>query len=150
MLLGRHIRLRLELGQSSVMILGSRAQIEQISVNLVANARDAMPTDGDIIIRLSKATSGGKPIARVEVEDTGEGMTFETQEKIFSPFFTTKGPGRGTGLGLASVRQIVHDLDGTLALASQLGIGTTFVLRFPLLEGCPPGPATDLPHGRGL
>jgi signal transduction histidine kinase len=150
MLLGRHIRLRLELGQTSVMILGSRAQLEQISVNLVANARDAMPTGGDIIIRLSKATSGGKPIARVEVEDTGEGMTFETQEKIFSPFFTTKGPGRGTGLGLASVRQIVHDLDGTLAVASQLGVGTTFVLRFPLLEGRPPEPATNLPHGRGL
>ncbi|MCE1203467.1 MAG: ATP-binding protein [Holophagaceae bacterium] len=93
-----------------------------------------MPQGGEILVRLSKATSAGKPIARVEVEDSGEGMTPEVQEKIFSPFFTTKGPGRGTGLGLASVRQIMHELGGTLAVASQPGIGTTFVLRLPLVE----------------
>jgi len=132
MLLGRQISLRLELGEARIPVLGSRAQIEQILVNLVGNARDAMPHGGDILIRLSKSSSAGRPIARVEVEDSGDGMTPEVQEKIFSPFFTTKGPGRGTGLGLASVRQIMHDLGGTLAVASQPGIGTTFVLRLPL------------------
>ncbi|NWJ39435.1 MAG: HAMP domain-containing histidine kinase [Geothrix sp.] len=135
MLLGRQISLRLELGEDRIPVLGSRAQIEQILVNLVGNARDAMPHGGDILIRLSRSASGGKPIARVEVEDSGEGMTPEVQEKIFSPFFTTKGPGRGTGLGLASVRQLMHDLGGTLAVASQPGIGTTFVLRLPLVDG---------------
>lgn len=135
MLIGRPISLRLELGEGSIPILGARAQIEQIFVNLVANARDAMPDGGDIILRLSRSTSAGKPIARVEVEDTGEGMTPEVQAKIFSPFFTTKGPGRGTGLGLASVRQLMQDLGGTLAVASQPGVGTTFVLRFPLQNG---------------
>jgi signal transduction histidine kinase len=135
MLLGRQISLRLGLGAERVPILGSRAQIEQILVNLVGNARDAMPRGGEILIRLSKVSSAGKPIARVEVEDSGEGMTPEVQEKIFSPFFTTKAPGHGTGLGLASVRQLMHDLDGTLAVASQPGIGTTFVLRLPLKEG---------------
>jgi len=134
MLLGRQISLRLDLGTARIPVLGSRAQIEQILVNLVGNARDAMPQGGDILVRLSKSSSAGKPIARVEVEDSGEGMTPEVQEKIFSPFFTTKGPGRGTGLGLASVRQIMHDLGGTLAVASQPGIGTTFVLRLPLVE----------------
>lgn len=134
MLLKRPISLHLELGEVSMPVLGARAQIEQIFVNLVANARDAMPAGGAIIIRLSMAFSGDKPIARVEVEDSGEGMTPEIQEKIFSPFFTTKGHGQGTGLGLASVRQLMHDLGGTLAVASQPGIGTTFVLRFPLME----------------
>lgn len=135
MLIGRTISLRLELGDMSVPILGARAQIEQIFVNLVANARDAMPAGGDITIRLSQTISAGHPIARIEVEDTGEGMSPEIQAKIFSPFFTTKGPGRGTGLGLASVRQLMHDLGGTLAVASQPEVGTTFVLRFPLAKG---------------
>lgn len=135
MLLGRQISLHLDLGGDRIPVLGSRAQVEQILVNLVGNARDAMPRGGLILIRLSKSTSAGKPIARVEVEDSGEGMTPEVQEKIFNPFFTTKGPGRGTGLGLASVRQIMHELGGTLAVASQPGIGTTFVLRLPLAEG---------------
>lgn len=134
MLLGRHITLRLDLGEARVPVLGARAQIEQILVNLVGNARDAMPRGGEILIRLSRSTAAGQSIARVEVEDSGEGMTPEVQERIFSPFFTTKGPGRGTGLGLASVRQIMHDLGGTLAVASQPGIGTTFVLRLPLVE----------------
>jgi two-component system cell cycle sensor histidine kinase/response regulator CckA len=135
MLIGRSICLRLELGEMSVPILGARAQIEQIFVNLVANARDAMPEGGDITIRLGVSVSANHPMARVEVEDSGQGMSPEVQSKIFSPFFTTKGPGRGTGLGLASVRQLMHDLGGTLAVASQPQVGTTFVLRFPLAKG---------------
>lgn len=132
MLLGRQIVLRLELGESHVPVRGCRAQIEQIFVNLVANARDAMSEGGTITIRLTKDISGGKPIARMEVHDTGGGMTPEVQARIFKPFFTTKGPGQGTGLGLASVRQLMHDLGGSLAVASQPGVGTTFVLRLPL------------------
>jgi signal transduction histidine kinase len=61
-------------------------------------------------------------------------MTPEVQAKIFQPFFTTKPPGKGTGLGLASVRQLIQDLGGTLAVASQPGMGTTFVLRIPLAQ----------------
>lgn len=134
MLTGRHITLELDLGGMALPITGSRGQIEQIIVNLVANARDAMPEGGAIRIGLSHAVAGGQPVARVEVEDTGVGMTPEVQAGLFRPFFTTKGPGRGTGLGLASVRQLMHDLHGTLAVASQPGVGTTFVLRFPLAE----------------
>ncbi len=134
MLTGRNITLELDLGGMALPITGSRGQIEQIIVNLVANARDAMPEGGAIRIGLSHAVAGGLPVARVEVEDTGMGMTPEVQAGLFRPFFTTKGPGRGTGLGLASVRQLMHDLHGTLAVASQPGVGTTFVLRFPLAE----------------
>ena len=135
MLIGRDITLELDLGAVALPITGSRGQIEQIIVNLVANARDAMPEGGAIRLRLSLSVAGGQPVARVEVEDTGIGMTPEVQAGLFRPFFTTKGPGRGTGLGLASVRQLMHDLNGTLAVASQPGVGTTFVLRFPLVEG---------------
>ncbi|WP_285570160.1 sensor histidine kinase [Geothrix limicola] len=135
MLLGRQCSLRLELGETTVPILGSRTQIEQIFVNLVSNARDAMPQGGDITIRLSRILFAGKPLACVEVEDTGEGMPPEVQAKIFSPFFTTKAPGRGTGLGLPSVRQLMHNLGGDLSVTSQPGVGTTFMLRFPVAEG---------------
>lgn len=133
MLLRRHVSLRMELGDETMPILGSRAQIEQIFVNLVANARDAMPEGGLIVIRMSRGISAGHPVARVEVEDSGEGMTPEVQAKLFSPFFTTKGQGRGTGLGLASVRQLMQDLGGSLAVSSQPGHGTIFVLGLPLV-----------------
>lgn len=135
MLIGRRISLRLELGDDRIPILGSRAQIEQIFVNLVANARDAMPGGGTITLRLSRVVSEGEPLARVEVQDTGEGMAPDIQAQIFTPFFTTKGPGRGTGLGLASVCHLMEELGGSLAVTSQQGAGTTFTLRLPLAEG---------------
>jgi signal transduction histidine kinase len=134
MLLGRHIALRLDLGAASAPILGGRAQAEQIFVNLIANARDAMPEGGTITVRLTTEIVNEQPFARIEVEDTGEGMSPEIQAKMFNPFFTTKSAGKGTGLGLASVRQLMQELGGTLAVASEVGVGTTFVLRFPLIE----------------
>jgi signal transduction histidine kinase len=143
MLLGKQITLRLELGEVPVPVIGSRAQIEQIFVNLVANARDAMHGQGAIVIRLSRAASAGNQLAQVVVEDSGEGMTPEVQAKLFTPFFTTKGLGHGTGLGLASVRQLMHGMHGSLSVASQPGLGTTFVLRLPLLQGCIPRHTTQ-------
>ena len=134
MLLGQRTALRLVLGDRAMPVYGSRAQIEQIFVNLVANARDAMPEGGTITIRLTREIVGGAPVAQVEVEDTGEGMSPETLARIFDPFFTTKGPGRGTGLGLASVRQLLLDLGGTVMVASEPGRGTTFRLHIPLSE----------------
>jgi signal transduction histidine kinase len=134
MLLPRDIQLCLEPGDAPMPIAGARAHLEQIFVNLVANARDAMPDGGTITIRLSVDASQNPALARVMVEDTGQGMTPEVQAKIFQPFFTTKPPGKGTGLGLASVRQLIQDLGGTLAVASQPGMGTTFVLRIPLAQ----------------
>ena len=134
MLLGRQTSLRLDLGDRPVPIRGSRSQIEQIFVNLVANARDAMPGGGAIAVRLTRTAAAGLPAAQVEVEDTGEGMSPEVQARIFDPFFTTKEPDRGTGLGLPSVRQLLADLGGTVAVASRPGSGTTFTLGIPLAE----------------
>ena len=134
MLLGRQTALRLDLGGTVMPIQGSLAQIEQIFVNLVANAHDAMPEGGTITIRLGLETAAGRAVARVDVEDTGEGMTPEVRARIFDPFFTTKAPARGTGLGLASVSQLMHDLGGTVTVNSEPGAGTAFVLRIPLAE----------------
>lgn len=100
-------------------------------MNLVSNARDAMPQDGDITIRLSQILFGGKPLACVEVEDTGEGMTPEVQAKVFTPFFTTKAPGHGTGLGLPSVRQLTHNPGGDLSVASSRAWAPPSCSAFP-------------------
>jgi len=132
MLLGRRISLRLELAQAPMSIQATRGHLEQILVNLVSNARDAMPQGGSITIRLAGETQAGVPSARIEVEDTGEGMSPEVQARLFQPFFTTKGPNAGTGLGLASVRQLMKEVGGSLAVDSMSGRGSTFILHIPL------------------
>lgn len=132
MLLGRQTVLRLDLGAAPAPIRGSRPQLEQIFVNLVSNARDAMPEGGTIVVSLTLDTELPIPVARVEVADTGSGMPPEVLSQVFDPFFTTKPPGRGTGLGLASVQQLMLELGGTVRVASSPGLGTTFSLRFPL------------------
>lgn len=102
--------------------------LEQILLNLILNARDAMPAGGTVRVRVE----GDQTAARLLVEDTGAGMPPEVQSQIFTPFFTTKGPGKGTGLGLASVRALVEQNGGGIRVASREGIGTSFVLEFPL------------------
>ncbi|MFZ5439309.1 MAG: hybrid sensor histidine kinase/response regulator [Myxococcota bacterium] len=117
----------------------SRTRLEQVLLNLVVNARDAMPRGG----RLTFATSVGDASCRLRVKDEGVGMSPEVQARIFEPFFTTKGAGRGTGLGLAIVRDAVQSCGGDIAVDSAPGQGTTFTLTLPLrdtgeLETTPP------------
>ncbi len=124
-------------------ILGDRSQVEQIILNLVVNARDAMPAGGRLTIaarveRRDEARSDGLPPGSyvvLEVSDTGIGMDAETQRRAFEPFFTTKGVGRGTGLGLSTVYGIVQQMKGVIALESQVGSGTRFRLFFPETAG---------------
>ena len=119
---------------SSVAVEGNRTELHQILLNLCLNARDAMSDGGRITIRASVA--GGE--ARIEVEDGGEGMKPEVVSRIFDPFFTTKGEGQGSGLGLATVRELVRGSSGSIEVDSAVGEGTRFRLRFPKAQSAPP------------
>ncbi|HTL99310.1 MAG TPA: HAMP domain-containing sensor histidine kinase [Holophagaceae bacterium] len=103
-------------------------QIEQILVNLVANARDAMPTGGHIRIRTGFLSAESGPWVRLEVEDDGLGMEAGVLARIFEPFYTTKPSSQGTGLGLASVKAIVESWGGRLGATSEPGRGSTFTI----------------------
>lgn len=128
-LLPRNIALRIETAGRPLPLIGQPAHWDQILVNLVSNARDAMPEGGIIWVRL-RPVEGDRVI--LEVEDNGQGMSMAVQAHIFDAFFTTKAPGKGTGLGLASVRALVSQAGGELRLWSSEGKGTKFTLELPL------------------
>ncbi|MDJ0851774.1 MAG: ATP-binding protein [Myxococcota bacterium] len=117
-------------------VVADPGQLEQILLNLGANARDAMPNGGNLEIEMRQATPeeapGGGEFARLEVRDDGMGMDASTLASAFEPFFTTKGPGKGTGLGLASVHNIVTSAGGTVWLESEPGEGTSVILQLPI------------------
>jgi signal transduction histidine kinase len=142
--LGEDIELALHTSADAGRVFVDPGQLEQVIMNLVVNARDAMPTGGNITIETSSvalddtyaaAHAGVTPGSYVllAVTDTGVGMDRATQERIFEPFFTTKSVGRGTGQGLAITRSVVVDKHrGDLTFDSKLGAGTTFVIRLPV------------------
>ncbi|MFW6053407.1 MAG: PAS domain-containing protein, partial [Persicimonas sp.] len=136
-------------------------QIEQVLVNLIVNARDAIDGMGTIIIELDEVTLD-EPLARAEpsidagayvvirVADTGQGISEATIEDIFDPFFTTKGPQEGTGLGLAMAHSIVSQLGGLIRVSSDPGEGATFEVHLPRVDALPDespdtGPAASAP-----
>jgi len=142
---GRRITLRFERRAARSHVLADRGQVEQILINLVLNARDAMPSGGTIEIFTEEKlfdedwVAGHKgavpgPYVMFAVADEGVGIPPEIQQKIFEPFFTTKGEERGTGLGLASVYGIVKQLKGYLLLESRPGRGSTFRIYLPATE----------------
>jgi signal transduction histidine kinase len=113
-----------------------RAQLEQVVTNLAVNARDAMLGGGRLLLELSRVPTGNADgeLARLRVVDTGVGMDAHTQERIFEPYFTTKGEGRGVGLGLATVYRIVKGTEGSIHVKSALGEGTEFRVEWPLVR----------------
>jgi PAS domain S-box-containing protein len=142
-ILPRTIQLTIQPGSSQLSVLADSVQIERIIMNLVVNARDAMPAGGVLIISTGETvidsefirTHGyGRPgsYAYIAVKDTGTGIDEETQKRIFEPFFTTKGAGKGTGFGLSIVYDIIKDHNGYINVTSTLGAGTTFTLYLPL------------------
>ena len=138
-LVGEDIELAFVCAPGLGHIRGDAGQIEQILVNLVVNARDAMPKGGTIRLELNNVEltneerpglAGGRYV-QVAVSDTGCGMDTETVAHIFEPFFTTKPDGQGTGLGLATVYGIVQQNGGTIEVDTQPGRGTTFRVYLP-------------------
>ncbi len=134
--LGEGIELSLRLSPQVAPAVLDEAQLEQVVLNLVLNARDAMPNGGRLVIATRDLPAGpdaatpGRDLVRLTVEDSGTGMSPEVRERIFEPFFTTKEHGQGTGLGLASVYGIVQQSGARIEVETALGRGTTFHLDF--------------------
>jgi PAS domain S-box-containing protein len=131
-LVGEQVRLSLEVGEACPVVVDA-GQIEQVMLNLVANARDSMPEGGSVQVRCWRA--GAEVL--MEVRDTGEGMPPAVQARAFDPFFTTKEPGKGTGLGLSTAARIVGDAGGTIAVQSEVGAGTCFTITLPATDLLP-------------
>src|SRR5205814_8682152 len=136
-----NIKLTVVLDRSIDRIKADPGQIEQIILNLAVNARDAMPNGGSLCIQTRNVRlAGGTATAAdarshqfvlMEVTDTGAGMDEQTQARVFEPFFTTKMVGQGTGLGLATVHEIVKQSKGRIKVQSTLGQGSSFKIYFP-------------------
>lgn len=112
-----------------VMVVADPGQLQQMMINLVLNARDATPEEGGRIEVRVGVARGGRPY--LEVEDNGTGMSPEVKAKLFRKFFTTKAPGQGTGLGLATVHRLMEGMGGRIELRSRPGRGARFRLVFP-------------------
>ena len=137
--LSKAIRVELSLQPSTAPILANATQIHQVVMNLCTNAAQAMGTGGGTLsVRVEAVADeegSREPRVRLVVEDSGAGMNEETLGRLYEPFFTTKQPGEGTGLGLSVVHGIVRDHGATIAVESALGRGTRFVIEFPALVG---------------
>lgn len=139
------IRLATRLGAPGIRVRADRAQVEQVVLNLVANARDAMPNGGELSIStdefeigndFARMNKGSKPgwYVRIAIKDTGVGMEPEILNRVFEPFYTTKGIGQGVGLGLATAYGIVKQSDGYIRAESEPQQGSTFEIYLPRVD----------------
>ncbi len=164
-LLGETVRLHFEAPTGLPLVEADAGMMEQVLMNLAVNARDAMDQGGELSIRITseevdETTAAANPRGRpgrfvcLQVSDTGCGMNAATLARMFEPFFTTKEPGKGTGLGLATVYGIVEQHEGWVAVASEVGRGTTFDIYLPTIAqpasvGSVPTPGTTTGPVRG-
>jgi PAS domain S-box-containing protein len=145
-LVGEHIHLELELEPEAGTVHIDVGSLEQVVLNLIVNARDAMPHGGRLTLEtqaLELASQPGRQYAVLSVTDTGSGMSREVRARLFEPFFTTKPQGKGTGLGLAMCQGIIEQAGGTISVNSELGQGSVFRLLLPRAEPREPRPASD-------
>lgn len=149
-LIGSHITVEVRIAPDTGSVEVDAGRIEQLILNLVVNARDAMELGGRLTVEMSNASTadlqaacdrGDLPasvlherFALIRVRDTGSGMTTEVRRQIFEPFFTTKPVGQGTGLGLATVLQVVREANGYIGVETSPGVGTVFEVYLPLAE----------------
>ncbi|HOA71914.1 MAG TPA: PAS domain S-box protein [Phycisphaerae bacterium] len=142
------IVLRVAVDEDVPFVRADAGQLEQVVVNLVVNARDAMPEGGQIVVKASAAQLDAEyaalhpdaqpgSYALIEVSDTGHGMDEATVQRVFEPFFTTKPAGKGTGLGLATAYGIIKQSGGHISVYSEPGIGSTFRVYLPATDECP-------------
>jgi len=128
-----------------ILLKGDAQRLRQVFWNLLINSYQAMPASGSITVSAAPvATSGGPELCEIVLADTGRGIEREFLNKIFDPFFTTKA--HGTGLGLAIAYRIIDDHQGTIAVDSEEGKGTKFIIRLPLAEAAP---RDTIPQGNG-
>jgi two-component system, cell cycle sensor histidine kinase and response regulator CckA len=131
--LGANYQLLLDIPDESLKIQGDPDHLKRVFQNLFGNARDAMPEGGTITVTCSAKSRGGVGTAIIRVKDTGSGIPPELTEKVFDPFFSTKKPGKGTGLGLALVRRIVALHHGRVFVEQTSPNGTTFRIELPVV-----------------
>jgi PAS domain S-box-containing protein len=147
--IGEDIAIVTELAEGLPPIFADASNVDQVFMNLVLNARDAMPDGGRLVLSTSACSVGAAEVelrpearagdfVRVTVRDSGCGMDTPTLARIFEPFFTTKELGRGTGMGLATAYGIVKQHDGWIEVRSEPGKGTTFDIHFPVFTGTMP------------
>jgi hypothetical protein len=147
--LGENVRLRLSLSDSVESVSIDPRKLEQVLVNLAANARDAMPSGGTLAmdsanVEVDEDYTASRPglapgrYVRLRVSDTGTGMERSIAERAFEPLFTTKSVGRGTGLGLSTVYGIVSQAGGHVSIYSEVGEGTTFNILLPIADRSAP------------
>ena len=145
------IHIEWQVGEDECLVIADSSRLQQVLLNLALNARDAMPDGGELIIELDTAPIESGDLetlppsasldnwARITIKDTGSGMPEETLSHIFEPFYTTKEPGKGTGLGLAQVWGIVQQHSGRIEVDSIVGQGTTFRVHLPMMNVGEPG-----------
>lgn len=153
-IIGEDVRLVTDLGPDAGHVEADRGQVEQVVVNLIINARDAMPDGGELSLattneyldeeyaKTHEEVTPGEYV-KLTVSDTGTGMTRDVAARAFDPFFTTKPPGQGSGLGLSTSYGIVKQSRGHIAVYSEPGIGTTVAMYLPRVH--PSGDADDQP-----
>jgi signal transduction histidine kinase len=150
--LGEHIEIETEIGQQQSAALADRTFLETAILNLVVNARDAMPQGGKLTISTGERLAGlgdgnlplGQPVVFIRISDTGTGMPTEVLSRVFEPFFTTKGVGKGTGLGLSMVYGFAEQSGGYVNIKSKEGEGTSVTLLFRATKSkSVPPPAVD-------
>ena len=152
-LIREDITLRVEKGPGSYPVLIDRGHLEQVIINLVVNARDASKSGGEIVVSTRSSRMPRTSVPGVErpengyvtlsVSDTGQGMDELTRSRMFEPFFSTKDPEKGTGLGLATVHAIVSEVDGIIDAESEAGEGTTVFVQLPIDADAAPAPEED-------